>query len=78
MRQKSVDMAFAQFTRMRTGVKESEAANPVDVGLFSAAAVLPGSQISTTRSYSLGAGWPGKHPNGEQRSRVELFMTGRS
>jgi hypothetical protein len=25
-------------------VKQSEAANPVDVGLFSAAAVMPGSQ----------------------------------
>ena len=44
MRQKSVDMAFAQFTRMRTGVKQSEAANPVDVGLFSAWAVMPGPQ----------------------------------
>jgi len=31
-------------------------------------------RTSTTRSYSLGTGWPGKHPNGERYSRVELFM----
>ena len=44
MSQKNVDVALAQFTRMRTGVKQSEAANPVDVSLFIAAAVTPGSQ----------------------------------
>ena len=44
IRQKRIDVAFAQFTRMRTGVKQSEAVSPVDVGLFSAAAVMPGSQ----------------------------------
>ena len=44
MRQKSVDVVFSQFTRMRTSVKQDEAANPVDVCLFGAAAVMPGSQ----------------------------------
>src|SRR3954463_15007374 len=30
------------------------------------------------RLYSRGVGWPGKHPNGERCSRMELFMTGSS
>ncbi len=42
MREKAVDVAFSQFARMRVGVKQEETANPVDVGLLGASAVMLG------------------------------------
>ena len=38
MRQETVDVALCQFARVRADVKQNEAANPVEVGLFGTAA----------------------------------------
>ncbi len=42
--QEAVHVAFGQLARMRAGVKQDEAANPVDVSLLGAVAVMPGAQ----------------------------------
>ena len=44
MRQETVDVALCQFARVRADVKQNEAANPVEVGLFGTAAVVSGAQ----------------------------------
>ena len=38
------DVALGQFARIRAGVKQEQAANPVEVSLLGTAAVMPGAQ----------------------------------
>ncbi len=45
MHQETVDVALGQFARMSAIVKHEEAANPVEVGFFGAAAVVSGAQV---------------------------------